>query len=514
MAVLKDVPTEKRKSRKIKLSKTGNPTSRPFLSRILGMVTSLVVSLALIAVVVFLRKTLPDGSKSAYDPTLKGVLRRREDEGTSEMKVRQHLGERDPVTIGPVATFKPPIIIDVPSVGSAVECITKIVPGKKAKRQGYAQTDCTTSYFTITSSLTPSPSRTSSPRLTFAPTHITNNILPIMSPVVNCTTIEVAGRMAKRSQQVYCSTDVAVVTTSSSPSLMTPSTSAPSSHPPEPSSADPCMTSSVQCPVVKARDTGYECATSFYTIANCYSSTVTSSPAASTSATSQAAFSFSSIVTSSLTSSSTSDLNNSSSVSIAPTSSTDPCVTMWMECPVIEARNGSDSCSTLISTFTSCLSAPATPSPGIPSNSTSSSRAILTSGSNSSTPGITPTSSSSPPVMSTKLNNVLNANPHPVVTLKQSDPVILHTTLYRFVVARLKPCFVAHIRTGHVFNARLFGTKAVVYIIIYMVTSAVIYAVSSLDFNFIVSRADDLGRIAALGSQLLSHDGGMHHKHD
>ncbi len=54
-----------------------------------------------------------------------------------------------------------PAIFDFPDLGSVVSCTTEIIPGKKEKRQGYAHTICTTSYYTIRpASASPAPTST------------------------------------------------------------------------------------------------------------------------------------------------------------------------------------------------------------------------------------------------------------------------------------------------------------------------------------------------------------------
>lgn len=50
---------------------TGNPTARPWLVRIYGMVGCLAITLAFIGIIVWLQKKLPDGSKSQFHPTWK-----------------------------------------------------------------------------------------------------------------------------------------------------------------------------------------------------------------------------------------------------------------------------------------------------------------------------------------------------------------------------------------------------------------------------------------------------------
>lgn len=47
----------------------GNPSVRPMLTRIYGMLGCLAVTLFFIGLMVFLEKTLPDGSKSEFHPT-------------------------------------------------------------------------------------------------------------------------------------------------------------------------------------------------------------------------------------------------------------------------------------------------------------------------------------------------------------------------------------------------------------------------------------------------------------
>jgi hypothetical protein len=46
----------------------GNPTSRPWLVRIWGMFGALIITLGFIAVIVYLQKKLPNGSKSQFHP--------------------------------------------------------------------------------------------------------------------------------------------------------------------------------------------------------------------------------------------------------------------------------------------------------------------------------------------------------------------------------------------------------------------------------------------------------------
>lgn len=47
----------------------GNPSARPMVTRIYGMLGCLVITCFFIGLMVFLEKTLPDGSKSKFHPT-------------------------------------------------------------------------------------------------------------------------------------------------------------------------------------------------------------------------------------------------------------------------------------------------------------------------------------------------------------------------------------------------------------------------------------------------------------
>ncbi|KAK4118615.1 hypothetical protein N657DRAFT_685088 [Parathielavia appendiculata] len=101
----------KRNSRRVKISKKGNPTSRPFFTRIYGIATALAVTLALLGVIIFLKKTLPNGSTSSFALPPTPTLQAREDEGRSDggLDARAVLtvGERPPLE--PVATINFPI---------------------------------------------------------------------------------------------------------------------------------------------------------------------------------------------------------------------------------------------------------------------------------------------------------------------------------------------------------------------------------------------------------------------
>ena len=49
----------------------GNPTARPWLVRIWGMLGALLITLGFIAIIIYLQKRLPDGSKSRFHPSWK-----------------------------------------------------------------------------------------------------------------------------------------------------------------------------------------------------------------------------------------------------------------------------------------------------------------------------------------------------------------------------------------------------------------------------------------------------------
>ncbi|KAK3362525.1 hypothetical protein B0T25DRAFT_561593 [Lasiosphaeria hispida] len=161
------------KSKEVDVSKSGNPTSRPWLTRIYGMITTLIITVALIGVVIFIRKTLPGSSDSEFSV---GALIPR-DGG--------NLGER--------ATSLPPVLLDVPTSGSIVECSTRVIPGRMAKRQGYEVVECTTSYFATTlssaepsSTAPPQPLSSTNPSgITSAPLSSVPSSLPPVSSFVN-----------------------------------------------------------------------------------------------------------------------------------------------------------------------------------------------------------------------------------------------------------------------------------------------------------------------------------------
>ncbi|KAK4171676.1 hypothetical protein QBC36DRAFT_305101 [Triangularia setosa] len=190
-------PLKRRKSKNVKLSKNGNPTSRPFLSRIFGMATTLVITLGLVGIVVFLRKTLPNGTKPSYanSSTLQAQKRGAEPE---------KIGERQAnfFTLGPAFTAKPPILPgDFPIISSTVSCTTVMVPARHVKRQGYWHTYCSTSYFKITRTPTPTPTPTRGPLFTLRPTRIFTFRLPSGSPVVDCTTYFIPDKI-KRGEEI------------------------------------------------------------------------------------------------------------------------------------------------------------------------------------------------------------------------------------------------------------------------------------------------------------------------
>ncbi|KAK0718733.1 hypothetical protein B0T21DRAFT_404156, partial [Apiosordaria backusii] len=192
-------PLKRKKSKNIKLSKKGNPTSRPFLSRIFGMITTLVITLGLVGLVIFLRKTLPDGSKPSYADS--STLQAREGGAAPEKMVER---QADLFTLRPVLTARPPILPgDFPIISSTVGCTTVMVPARNVKRQGYWHTYCSTSYFTITRTPTPTPTR--GPLLTLRPTRIFTFRLPSGSPAVECETIFIPDRV-KRGEEVICTT--------------------------------------------------------------------------------------------------------------------------------------------------------------------------------------------------------------------------------------------------------------------------------------------------------------------
>ncbi|KAK4649370.1 uncharacterized protein QC761_118270 [Podospora bellae-mahoneyi] len=229
-----DRPLKKKKSRNIKLFKNGNPTPRPFLSRVFGMATTLVITLGLVGVVIYLRKTLPDGSKPSYASSSTLQARGGGAEGPTIIERQRNL-----FTLAPVFTAGPPILPgDFPIISSTVDCTTVMVPARQVKRQGYWHTYCSTSYFTITRTPTVTLT-TKGPLFTLRPTRIFTFRLPSGSPVVDCTTYVIPDKL-KRGEEVDCTTRYVPFTTSTRPT--TTVTTTPTETPTETSTITPPTT--------------------------------------------------------------------------------------------------------------------------------------------------------------------------------------------------------------------------------------------------------------------------------
>ncbi|KAK4189054.1 hypothetical protein QBC35DRAFT_473047 [Podospora australis] len=209
----KTAGVKRRKSKNIKLSKKGNPTARPFFSRIFGMVTTLVITLGLVGIVIFLRKTLPDGSKPSFDPASLQARGEAAKPPELEFDARANL-----ITFRPSAiTARPPVLISLPSIGSTVGCTTYNIPARNVKRQGYRYTSCSTSYFTITPTPLPTttPSSSRRPILTIGITRIPTLIIPpTLGSTVSCTTYNRPARNVKRQGYQYtdCTTSYYTIT--------------------------------------------------------------------------------------------------------------------------------------------------------------------------------------------------------------------------------------------------------------------------------------------------------------
>ncbi|KAK3392903.1 hypothetical protein B0H63DRAFT_3063 [Podospora didyma] len=346
MALFGDGFLGRKKSRKIKLSKTGNPTSRPFFSRLWGMATAFIVTLALVGVVIFIRKTFPDGSKSSFDPT-SGSLHVRQDEPVVGELVAKQNDERAIA----LPSF-PPITIPPIHVESTVVCSTRIIPAKKAKRGAMTYTTCSTSYWLV------APTTTSSPRrFTLAPPRFTGSfIIPTLRlpptptssvpppPTSDPCILTTSRCEIIRKRQEICSTWM-----TSLDDCGTTSTT-----PPPSSSTDRCVSTSVNCPFHPAFFA--PCVTSFITAESCYSSNTTSSVPTSTSSVPITSSTSTTRDIDSPPSTSTSSIpSTTSTASSTSTSSVDPCITTWVDCSLRWKRDGSDGCPTLTSTFSSCL---------------------------------------------------------------------------------------------------------------------------------------------------------------
>jgi len=81
----------------------GDPSARPMLTRIYGMIGCLIVTLALIALIVVLQKTLPDGTKSHFHPS----WRRNVVDIPPPLRDHDLAGRQDDITRGTCASSTP-----------------------------------------------------------------------------------------------------------------------------------------------------------------------------------------------------------------------------------------------------------------------------------------------------------------------------------------------------------------------------------------------------------------------
>ncbi|KAF8851580.1 hypothetical protein BDZ45DRAFT_750539 [Acephala macrosclerotiorum] len=384
--------------RKVKLSRRGNPSTRPMLTRIYGMLGCLAVTLFFIGLLVFLEKTLPDGSKSQFHPTWRR-------DNSLEPRIKAEVGERGlvflPATVtsaAPISTaaparalftlapvFNPSLIFALPCVTTQTDCSTVNVPGKLRAR--YNEVQCST--YTETVACSPSPTPTPTPTaahfslITFNPILFNPSLFAssCSSTEVTCSTVNVPGKLRLRYNQVECTTltetfacpttptPTSVPTTSSVSITSAPIiTSSPSSS--TSVSVDPCVTSFEEC-------SDSVCFTYYSTAASCEATTtssppiITSPPSSSTSVsvdpciTSFEECSDSVCFTQYSTLSGCGVTSTSSPPIITPTSSVDPCLTSAVYCTNVEAPT--PDCFTEFYRLSQCEITSSSSSPTIPS---------------------------------------------------------------------------------------------------------------------------------------------------
>ncbi|KAE8451131.1 hypothetical protein EG329_004803 [Mollisiaceae sp. DMI_Dod_QoI] len=193
--------------RKVKLSHRGNPSARPMLTRVYGMLGGLAFTFFFIGLLIFLEKTLPDGSKSQFHATWRrdNSLKPRNPQAFSNETSVYTVAEVTEATSASSAAprftlapiFNPSLIFELPCVTTQTDCSTVDVPGKLRAR--YQEVQCSTYTQTVACSPTPTPTPTSThlPILTFNPILFNPSLFAssCSSTQVECTTIDVPGKL-------------------------------------------------------------------------------------------------------------------------------------------------------------------------------------------------------------------------------------------------------------------------------------------------------------------------------